>query len=219
MSIELLLSIGAMAILDTLSPATLAVTVYTLLTAKERMVRRLLTYLMTVAVFYFTVGVLLMLGLDAIFESFSRIFENKIINWGLLIVGGILFIWSFFIPTKKTSQPRRPKSMSMGAMVGLGLTTSLIEVATALPYFAAIGIMTAAQLSIFQWLPLIAGYNLIMVLPPLILLGLHLVLGKWMKGHLEKLQDKLAQNSGSALSWVMSIVGIIMVLFAMDHLE
>ena len=97
-------------------------------------------------------------------------------------------------------------------MVILGFTTSLIEVATALPYFAAIGMMTAANLSFIQWLPLLAGYNFVMIFPPLVLLGLYLLFGRWMNKLLEKLRDKLAKSSGSALSWVMFIAGLILLL-------
>lgn len=218
MTLELLLSIGALSLLDTLSPATLGVTVYLLLTGKERLVLRLLVYLSTVAGFYFLVGIALMLGMDVLLQSMNAIFQNRTVSWIMAIVGGVLFIASFYVPTKKTTEPRRPKSHKLGAMVGLGLTTSLLEVATALPYFAAIGLMTTAHLSMFQWIPLLAGYNVVMVLPPLILLGLHLVFGRIMQKPLEKLRTKLAHSSGSVLSWVMCIAGVILVLNSIDNL-
>lgn len=53
MSLELLVSVGGLALLDTLSPTTLGVTVYLLLTEKERLSTRLMIYLVTVAAFYF----------------------------------------------------------------------------------------------------------------------------------------------------------------------
>ncbi|KOP68639.1 hypothetical protein AMS62_27940 [Bacillus sp. FJAT-18019] len=218
MTLELLLSIGALSLLDTLSPATLGVTVYLLLTGKERLILRLFVYLSTVAGFYFLVGIALMLGMDALLQSVNAIFQNRTVSWIMAIVGGVLFVASFFVPTKKTPEPRRPKSQRLGAMVGLGLTTSLLEVATALPYFAAIGLMTTAHLSLLQWIPLLAAYNVVMVLPPLILLGLHLVFGRVMQKPLEKLRMKSAQSSGSVLSWVMCIAGVILVLNSIDNL-
>ncbi|MCE5170735.1 GAP family protein [Paenibacillus profundus] len=218
MTTEMLLSVGALSLLDTLSPATLGVTVYILLTVKERLVPRLLVYLMTVAGFYFVVGASLMLGLDAIFESVSGIFQNQVVSWIMAIVGGALFIGSFYVPTKKVSEPRRPKSKSIGAMIGLGFTTSLIEVATALPYFAAIGLMTTAQLTTVQWVPILAAYNFIMVLPPLVLIGLHLVFGRLMQNPLEKLRVKISKSTGSALSWIMCIAGLILLLSSIDNL-
>ena len=103
-------------------------------------------------------------------------------------------------------------------MIALGITTSLLEVGTAFPYFAAIGLMTTSNLAVFQWLPILVGYNFIMVLPPLILFTLHLLLGRVMQKPLERLQTKLSKHSGSAVSWGMCIVGLIMVFNSLDYL-
>lgn len=49
MGTEQLLLIGGLAILDTLSPTTIGITIYLLLTDKERLTKRLFVYLLTVA--------------------------------------------------------------------------------------------------------------------------------------------------------------------------
>lgn len=218
MTTELLLSVGALSLLDILSPATLGVTVYLLLTERDRLITRLLVYLFTVAGFYFLVGAALMLGLDAVLQSVTGIFQNRTVSWVMAVTGGVLFAASFFVPTKKTTEPRRPRSKSLGAMIGLGFTISLLEVATALPYFAAIGLMTSAQLTPVQWVPVLAAYNVIMVLPPFLLLGAQLAFGRMMQRPLEKLRVKIAQSSGSVLSWVLCIAGLILVLNSIDNL-
>lgn len=69
MTTELLLSVGALSLLDTLSPATLGVTVYLLLTERDRLITRLWVYLFTVAGFYFLVGAALMLGCMLFFRA------------------------------------------------------------------------------------------------------------------------------------------------------
>lgn len=214
MSLELLIPIGVLAILDTLSPTTLGVTVYMLLAERERMIRRLFVYLFTVAIFYFTVGVFLMLGLDAIIQKFTGFGESALLSQMMTIVGLGLLIGSFFVPTKPSAKPRKPKSKSMSAMVVLGITTGLIEVGTALPYFAAIGMMTAAKLTPHQWMPILASYNFIMVLPPLILIGMHTLFRSWLRAPLERIRSKIEKNSGATLSWVMSIAGLIILINA-----
>ncbi|MGE6230752.1 GAP family protein [Paenibacillus chitinolyticus] len=218
MSLELLVSIGGLALLDTLSPTTLGVTVYLLLTEKERLSSRLMIYLVTVAAFYFFVGVAFMLGMDMLLAAFSSIFQNRIVSWVTLIIGGILFIASFYYPESKKSDLPRLKSKSKTSMIVLGFSTSLIEVGTAFPYFAAIGLMTTSNLAVFQWLPILAGYNFIMVLPPLIVFFLHLLLGPVMQRPLEKLQIKISKHSGSAISWIMCIVGLILIFNSLDYL-
>ncbi|MEH7460063.1 GAP family protein [Bacillus sp. JJ1127] len=218
MSTELLLLIGGLALLDTLSPATLGVTVYLLLTDKEKLTKRLLVYLLTIAGFYFAVGVSLMLGLDFLLEIISGVFQNRIVSWTFFIIGVILFIASFYVPTKKSSDLPAPKSKSILSMVALGFTTSLIEVGTAFPYFAAIGIMTTSNLSWVEWSSILAGYNFIMVLPSLVLFLFYLLFGRCMQTSLEKLRVKIANNTGSALSWIMCIVGLILIFNSLDYL-
>ncbi|MCM3453945.1 GAP family protein [Heyndrickxia oleronia] len=218
MSIELLFMVGGLALLDMMSPAALGVTVYLLLNEKERLSSRLMIYLFTVAGFYFLVGVFLMLGLDVVMTAFSPIFQNRIVSWVMLIIGGILFIASFYYPKSKKTDLPRPKSKSKAAMVALGFTTSLIEVGTAFPYFAAIGLMTTSNLAAFQWLPILAGYNFIMVLPPLIVFTLYLLLGRVMQKPLEMLRIKLSKHSGAAISWIMCIVGLILIFNSLDYL-
>ncbi|WP_170958208.1 MULTISPECIES: GAP family protein [Bacillus] len=218
MSTELLLLIGGLALLDTLSPATLGVTVYLLLTDKEKLTKCLLVYLLTIAGFYFAVGVSLMLGLDFLLEIISGVFQNRIVSWTFFIIGVILFIASFYVPAKKSSDLPAPKSKSILSMVALGFTTSLIEVGTAFPYFAAIGIMTTSNLSWVEWSSILAGYNFIMVLPSLVLFLFYLLFGRWMQTSLEKLRVKIANNTGSALSWIMCIVGLILIFNSLDYL-
>ncbi|MGE7766248.1 GAP family protein [Peribacillus sp. NPDC096540] len=217
MNTELLFLIGAMALLDTLSPATIGITVYLLLTDKERLTTRLAVYLLTVAGFYFAIGVALMLGLSFLLEIISGVFQNRIVSWTVFIIGGILFISSFYVPTKKNSELPAPKSKSILSMAALGFTTSLIEVSTAFPYFAAIGIMTTSNLSWIEWSAILAGYNFIMVLPSLVLFLFYLLFGRWTQKPLEKLRLKIAGNS-SALSWIMCIVGIILIFNSLDYL-
>lgn len=110
MDTEQLLLIGGLAILDTLSPTTIGVTIYLLLTDKERLTKRLFVYLLTVAGCYFAVGISLMLGLDFLFKFISGVFQNRIVSWSFFIIGVILFIASFYIPPKKTSEIPSPKS-------------------------------------------------------------------------------------------------------------
>lgn len=214
MSIETLSVIGVLAILDTLSPAIIGVTVYVLLVAKKQQSRLLLTYLTTVVLFYFSTGIFLMLGLDVIFDPIANALNNHSARLVMIIVGAILFVGSWLVPKKKTSGSPKPKSFSIGAMIALGFTTSLLEVATALPYFAAIGILTSNHLAFYEWLPIIAGYNLIMITPAILLLCLHILFKRFMNKPLRKIQALFDKSTSSALSWAMFFVGLILLMNA-----
>src|SRR5699024_1839424 len=110
MNTELLFTIAGLALLDMLSPATISVTVYILLTEQERVTKRLLLYFATVAGVYVTIGVSLMVGMDVLFDGVTNILQNKIISWGIFTIGACLFIASFFMPEKKSSKEPKPKS-------------------------------------------------------------------------------------------------------------
>lgn len=101
MDTEQLLLIGGLAILDTLSPTTIGVTIYLLLTDNESLTKRLFVYLLTVAGCYFAVGVSLMLGLDFLFEIISDVFQNQIVSWTLFIIGALLFMQAFIFHQRK----------------------------------------------------------------------------------------------------------------------
>jgi hypothetical protein len=103
-------------------------------------------------------------------------------------------------------------------MVLLGLTAGLLEVATMVPYLAAIGMMTTLDLLAGQWVPLLGAYVLVMVLPPLVLLALRGVAREWLEPRLERLRAWMGKHSASMVSWTLAIVGILLALDAASHL-
>ncbi|KGR89008.1 GAP family protein [Lysinibacillus boronitolerans] len=212
MNIEIMLVIGALALLDMFSPSIIGVSVYVLLVAKKQQIRLLLTYLMTVALFYFSTGIFLMLGLGVIFNPISNLLDSYSARLIMTIVGAALFIGSWLVPKRKTNGAPKPKSLHVSSMVALGFTTSILEVATALPYFAAIGILTSNQIEFYEWLPILAGYNLIMIAPGIILLCFHLLFRRFMNKPLRKIQTLFDQRTSSTLSWVMFFVGLILLI-------
>lgn len=218
MGTDILVYIGGLALLDTLSPTIVGVTLYLILTNKRNLTSRLFIYLFTVALLYFSLGVAMMLGLNYIIETFSNIFQNKVFSWIIFIVGVILFVGSFFIPTNKKNNIPKPKTQSISSIIFIGITTFLIEASAAFPYFAAIGLLTTNNIPTYQWLPIIATYNIIMVLPALLIFLGYKLFGSWINSKLVNLHHKLSNTSNSALSWIMCIVGLILIFNTLDYL-
>ncbi|MFJ7952129.1 GAP family protein [Lysinibacillus sp. NPDC096418] len=216
MSNEILLYIGALAILDMFSPAIIGVTVYVLLVGKRKQTQLIMAYLMTVIGFYFCTGVFLMLGLDIIFKPIADVLSSDTAKKFMTIIGAILFIGSWFVPKKKIAESPKPRQFNVSAMIALGISTSLLEVATAIPYFASIGLMISNEFTMYEWLPVLAGYNVMMVAPALVLLLLHILFRRFMQRPLRNLQALFQKNTSSALSWVMFIVGIILLANGSD---
>ncbi|MFB9676189.1 GAP family protein [Streptosporangium vulgare] len=212
MTTELVLTLGALALVDSTSFGTLGIPAYLLLASDRSPAGRLLVYLATVAAFYFAVGVALMLGLAAALDTFEEALYSRTAYWIQLVIGVGLFLLSFrFDSKKRKDKPGRwePRLGGPGAMVLLGLTAALLEVATMIPYLGAIGFMTGADLPAAQWVPLLAGYVLVMVLPPLVLLGVKTVAGGRLDPKLERLRAWMRRHSASAIGWTLGIVGFL----------
>lgn len=216
MSIGLLLALAALAIVDSTSFGTLGIPVYLLLAAERSQVSRLLIYLATIAVFYYLVGVALMLGLSTLLDNYGDALRSPPVYWLQLALGVGLFLLSFRLDPKrraKLGKPPRtfePKIGGPRTMVLLGLTAGLVEVATMLPYLAAVGIMTASDLTAATWIPVLGGYVLVMILPPLFLLALRAVARESLEPKLVQLRGWMTRHAASMVSWTVAIVGFLL---------
>src|SRR5690606_30256252 len=89
----------------------------------------------------------LMLGLSTVVENFGDALHSRAASWVQLALGVGLFALSFRFDGKRATGPRlRPRMGGPRAMVMLGLTAGVLEVATMVPYLAAVGIMTISGL-------------------------------------------------------------------------
>jgi len=216
MGIDIMAYLGGLALLDTLSPTIVGVTLYLVLTDNKNLITRLLTYLFTVVILYFSLGIIMILGLDYIIEALSNVFKSR---WVLFIIGVILFVGSYFIPKNKKSNIPKPKSQRIFSIITIGIATFLIEAGTALPYFAAIGILSTIDIPLYSKLPIIAVYNLIMISPALLILLGYNLFGKRINSRLVNLRNKIENSTYAALSWIICIVGAILILFSIDGLS
>ncbi|GGE64650.1 GAP family protein [Priestia taiwanensis] len=213
MGTDILIYLGGLALLDTLSPTIIGVTLYLILSDNKNLITRLSTYLITVMILYFSLGIIGILGLDYIIEAFSSAFQNKSV---LFNMGLILFVVSFFIPTNKKNNILKPKTQGIFSIIVIGIVTFLIEAGTALPYFVAIGILSTINLPFYNKLLIIAAYNFIMILPGLLILLGYKICGSRINSKLIKIQNKISASTNSVLSWVVCIAGVILMLYSKD---
>lgn len=206
-------SVLGLALLDTLSPTVVGVTLYVLLARPPRRGVLLTVYLGTVAAAYFALGVVLMLGLGAILPAINP----AVGAWVQGAAGVATFIGSWFIPGRKnpdgTAIPARPLTARSLALLGLG--TWLFEFYTAVPYFAAIGVMTSANLKPAAWLLLLGAYVTIMILPGIVIQLVWGFLSTQTRQRLEQWQNRLDAGSRTTLSWIVGIAGVLIFLDAL----
>jgi hypothetical protein len=103
-------------------------------------------------------------------------------------------------------------------MISLGLGAVVLEVGMVLPYMAAIGIMTAADLNAAQWMPLVAGYNLIMVAPPLLMYAGYRLAGERIEPRLLRWRERLQAKSDETVVWIVGIIGALLLVNALQKL-
>ncbi|QVQ50138.1 GAP family protein [Spiractinospora alimapuensis] len=214
----LTLTIGGLAVLDMLSPATIGISLYVLLSGNRRLAAPMFVFLGTVAGFYFTVGVALMLGLDIAVRYLGDVVNSPVGLWAQLALGVGILVAAFVVPGRLSNAPRRPRNLRLGVMAALGVTTGLLEVGTALPYLGAIGIMTSAELSPGVWVPILAGYNLLMVLPPIILFAGYTLFGARIRPRLDRWRDKIESSGREAFGWILGIAGFLLARYAANEL-
>ena len=100
-----------------------------------------------------------------------------------------------------------PGASTYAALALLGVTVTAMELPTAVPYFGAISILTAADLPMARWLPLLVLYNAIFVLPPVLLLVAHVVFGRRLDARYADLRERLQAGARETMLWIAGLVG------------
>lgn len=224
----------ALALADSTSIGTLIIPLWLLLRPKWR-VSLILIYLATITVFYLLVGLLLMAGLLTALPTLMLALEQPAARWVQLSLGVGLFALSFWIDPKAVAKraqkagratdptPRWQQRIDRAAatprgMVTLALGAGLLEVATMLPYLAAIAIITSFGFSIVGSAATLAGYTLVMVLPAVALMIARRAAGPRVNQALDRLGTWLGRHTGSSISWIVAIIGVLLAWDAVGRL-
>ncbi|GAA2537415.1 GAP family protein [Winogradskya consettensis] len=221
-------ALALLALIDSTSVGTLLIPLWMLLTPKLRPDRFLL-YLGTVAAFYFAVGLTLAAFAGAVSDLIG---DLDAVSWAELGLGIALFALSFYFEPKRVRRRRGTVTPAMRwqsrlstaegspwAMVALGLAAAGIEVMSMLPYLAAIGILTAADVSPPARVAALAGYVVLMVLPALVLLAVRLGLKQRVEEPLQFVSAWLSRHTEGVLGWVLAIAGFLLVRDAVVKLD
>lgn len=96
----------------------------------------------------------------------------------------------------------------------IAVTAGVLELATMLPYLAAIGLLTASApvLSPVESAGLLAAYCVVMLLPALVLLVGRLALRSLITPVLELLDRWFARHGQSTIAWIVGIIGVVLML-------
>ena len=222
MSLETIGSLVALAVVDSTSFGTLLVPLLLVLAARRVAWRAMGIYLGTVLLFYFLVGVALLLGLGAILSAVDGLAENRPLRWAELGLGVALFAVSFRLGGRSSGGNRRSRLAGVAqqprAMVALALSATVVELATMVPYLAAIGLIARDDAPVALDLTVLFGYCLVMILPALVVLMLASLFGDRLWARLQRFGDWMDRQTASAMGWIVGIVGFFIAADAVSFL-
>ncbi|MFC8920969.1 GAP family protein [Cellulosimicrobium sp. NPDC057127] len=121
-------------------------------------------------------------------------------------------------PTASAATGTTSRGTSVLPLVGLALGAASIEVATMLPYLAAIGIITTSDVAWPASAGVLAAYCVVMVAPALLLLLGRLVAARAVDPLLRRLDAWLTKNAAEMTGWVLGVLGVLLALNAMGRL-
>ncbi|MFC4335095.1 GAP family protein [Salininema proteolyticum] len=228
--------LAALALIDSTSFGTLLIPIWLLLAPGGVRVSRMLAYLGTIAAFYFLVGVAIALGAGAFLTEIAGLLETTAVIWAQLVLGVGLFLLSFLLDKRQKRKQdsgrlarwreraigvepvggasgtvtTAPRTGTLASLMGLALAAAAIEVASMLPYLAAIGMITSAGFGVAQTGLTLAVYCAVMVLPALVLLAGRQVARRQVEPLLTRLNDWMTKHAAGAAAWVVGIAGFLL---------
>ncbi|WP_447644261.1 GAP family protein [Nocardioides zeae] len=229
-----LAALAGLALVDSTSLGTLVLPLLLLLAPRVD-VRRYAAYLAVVGGLYAALGVALVLGAGALRDVVLDLGDVTWLRWVQLVVGVVLLAAGAVGDKVLAWWRRRPghaerasggpregadragtwaerlvgPDASYRAVVGVALAAVLVEVASMLPFLAAVGLITAADLPVVGTVGIVAAYAVVMVAPALLLLGVRLALRDRVEAPLARLAAWLRRVTDGAVYWVLAVVGLL----------
>jgi cytochrome c biogenesis protein CcdA len=192
---------------DSLNPATIAVAVF--LATQRHAVSRLMAFTLGTGLTYFVGGLALTLGPAALLQSVvhhhagnrTRIAE---IVAGLVALAVAAWLWTR--PGEKIAR-RVPEDLGPGRAFLLAAGITIVDLPTALPYFGAILLIVAADVSDASRIALLVIFNVAYVVPLLAITVLVAMFGKRVSGLLARLRDIVTRWSARILAIITGASG------------
>lgn len=236
MTIELLAPLVLLALIDSTSFGTLLIPVWLMVAPGRLRPGKIMLFLGTVAVFYLLLGIALLLGASMLLDMLQQAGRLQPLRIAQLVVGiGLTALALRMQPWTKAGKERRvarrahklartgpsllmrmrrqatDASAPAGAVFGLALTVAVIEAASMIPYLAAIGLLTASELSLMGRSVVLFGYCLVMITPSVLLLSARLSLHDSVSPVLTRLEGLLSRNANEAMAWLLFLLGVCLV--------
>lgn len=231
-------SLVVLALVDSTSIGTLLLPIWLLLAPGGVRMGRMLLYLGTIAGFYLIVGTAVALGVDAVAAPVGRALDGPAGIVAQLGLGLGLIGLSFVVDPGRRARERRAgvgrdparrvlrwrdRAVAGGgrprALVLLALGAGTVEVATMVPYLAAISLVSTSDLPPAGRVAVLAAYCLVMVLPASVVTALRLVAARGVDPLLQRLGEAMMRSAASTTGWVLGIAGFLVAADAVGRAD
>jgi cytochrome c biogenesis protein CcdA len=211
----LLLSLVAIAALDSLNPTAIALQIYLLST--PRPIARSISFIFGVFLAYWTSGLLVILGLRQLMMTLIAntdfsLPEPYLYTIQFLIGFALLIAGYSFKTSTSADQKKRPKKLTMERTFLMGMAMTILEFPTALPYLVAIEQIAKAKLDLFTIMSLLGLYNLVFVLPLIMLVIIYIVFHQQSATLLRHINRSIAIWSPQILRALMLGLGTLLII-------
>jgi len=211
--LDLLGPIVLIGLADSINPATIALAV--LVAAGERPRSRLLAFTLGTGLTYFAGGLILTLGPAALLKTLAqhrpdtRTYIAAIVV-GVVALGVAAWVWR---QSSETVTKRLPTNLGTRGAFGLGAGMTLVDLPTALPYFAAIALIVAASLSVAAKVTLLAAFNVAYIAPLLAMTAAVALLGPRAAPVLVRVREWVEQWGNKVLAGITAVSGIYLIVY------
>jgi cytochrome c biogenesis protein CcdA len=203
----LVASIGAA---DSVNPTTIGPAV--LLAAGRDPVRAVASFTAGVFLVSFAAGVLVILGPGQLLLAALPHPSAHAKHVAELAAGVVILLLAAFLWARRDRVGERMAGRDTGEerdrsafLLGAGIMA--VELPTALPYFAALGSIVAADPSLGGGIALVALYNLAFVAPLLVILAVRALAGERATATLARLGDWFSRRAGAIVALLLAAVG------------
>ena len=211
--LALLIIVVSISFADSVNPSTIAPALYLASTDHPR--RHVGGFIIGVFTINLLAGLLIMIGpgqlVLALIPRPSAATKHLLeLITGLIIISLAIILWSRRNVLSRKTLPTTKVRAGSSMMLGAGL--AIIELPTALPYFAAIAAITESGLNLPFRIAMLTVYNVVFVLPLVLILGALEILGESASRILGPINRWLQINWPTLLAGLGLFVGIVFVV-------
>jgi cytochrome c biogenesis protein CcdA len=216
----LLASVVAIAALDSLNPTAVALQIYLLSTPKP--MGRAIVFTLGVFSAYWVCGLLVTCGfgqlITTMIANFNGSFSEDYLYVGQLLIGIVLLSLGLRLEiSTSANSEKRPQNLTISRTFLLGLGVTIWEFPTALPYLAAIEQIVRARLDLFTTMSVLALYNLIFILPLIVLVIIYSLFQQQSASLLDRINRSIATWSPKILRVLIIGLGIILIVDSLAY--